>query len=143
MSNDITEKFIISYLSNVPVYDDLVYIVNLYAKIFTLLPRRHRTYVTHLEDIQDVFLTSYVRSIYVLCLRGNFRWRAKGLSLWACLGVYKYINKFQIKKVNKVSSLILFLSRDWPFVNNHSVFEVSSLYVRLCLFQSHMCQHYV
>ena len=30
------------------------------------------TYIGRSEDILDVFWTSYVRSIYVLCLRGGF-----------------------------------------------------------------------
>ena len=52
------------------------------------------TYIRRSEDVQDVLWTSYVRSIYVLCLLGNLRYWNTYFStyLWLILlGLYSFL----------------------------------------------------
>ena len=54
------------------------------------------TYIRRLEDVLEVFWTSYVRSIYVLCLRGVMylrKCKSQHLNKWNARSVYSKLYK--------------------------------------------------
>ena len=84
-----------------------------YLFINNSLPRRHRTQIERIrcsEDVLHVYWTSYVRSIFVLCLRGieSFSWA--------------YWSKMQLKIRVKIKRGFLCFSNFWLTITSFALF---------------------
>ena len=73
------------------------------------------TYTIHSEDVLDVFWTSYVRPIYVLCLLGilwtSYLFSRQIIAVWADIPSFKFNKKIKLKNVFKK-----FLDTSWKFM---------------------------
>ena len=72
--NQISDKQLISNMFHTPSIQDV-----------------NSTYIRRSEDVLDVFWTSYVRSIYVLCLLASHTWKEKRLIQFSILFLSKKI----------------------------------------------------
>ena len=86
-------------MSLLPQHSRTIHIVGEYSSMLSCyLPSRHEvnwTYIRRSEDVQDVFWTFYVRSVYVLCLRGRCRIKLFCVKIQLNQGVYtQYSNVF-------------------------------------------------
>ena len=64
------------------ITNDLIYTAQYSVNCLAISPWTQDVnwkYIRHSEDVQDVFWTSYVRSVYVLCLRGYYATKVKGM----------------------------------------------------------------
>ena len=88
---------------------------------------------------QDVFWTSYVRSIYVLCLRGNFNERISAdTSVSECLWRSILETSSNLSKIlavmrhyKKISTMTHFFKKLWKFTSKQSKFEVHPIEAKL------------